>query len=214
MVKDIEKGKSAVDLSQVVDLFDEDGMLEEINADDLVIEVDEKEMMTKEKQKQRVLKKQAAKKGGDQKKATRTEEEEEQFARDYKKMGGIQHIICSATMTIDTTGRITPKMMKKLKKSGLDQKQTVDTLTQLCKTLKFRSKTPKVIDLTEANEEGSQRMPDTLKELAIRCKKEEKDLHTYYFLRDHHDDATIIFCNSITCVRRLTSLLAFLKVPN
>jgi ATP-dependent RNA helicase DDX24/MAK5 len=106
-------------------------------------------------------------------------------------------------------------MMKKLKKTGLaNQKQTVDTLTQLCKTLKFRSKTPKVIDLTETNESGSQRMPETLKELAIRCKKEEKDLHTYYFLREHHDDATIIFCNSITCVRRLTSLLSFLKVPN
>jgi len=35
-------------------------------------------------------------------------------------MGGIQHIICSATMTIDNSGRITPKMMKKLKKNGLN----------------------------------------------------------------------------------------------
>lgn len=57
-------------------------------------------------------------------------------------------------------------------------------------------------------------MPDTLVEKAIRCKKEEKDLYAYYFLREHHDDATIIFCNSISCVRRLTSLLAFLKIPN
>ena len=202
-----------MDLTQVVDLFDEEGMLEEINADDLIIEVEEQAMMTKEKANQRILKKQQKGSKG-QMKNVRTEEEEEQFARDYKKMGGIQHIICSATMTIDTTGRITPKMMKRLKKQGLGEKNTVDTLTQLCKTLKFRSKNPKVIDLTETNEEGSQKMPDTLRETAIRCKKEEKDLHTYYFLRENHDDATIIFCNSITCVRRLTSLLSFLKVPN
>lgn len=59
MLRDIEKSKasSIVDLSNVVDLFDEDGMLEEITPDQLVIEVDEKEMMAKDKVKQRVLKK-------------------------------------------------------------------------------------------------------------------------------------------------------------
>ena len=50
-------------------------------------------------------------------------------------------------------------------------------------------------------------MPDTLVEKAIRCKKEEKDLYSYYFLKEVKDQATIIFCNSISCVRRLTSLL-------
>jgi len=40
---------STVDLSKVVDLFDEEGMLEEISPDQLVIEVDEKEMMAKDK---------------------------------------------------------------------------------------------------------------------------------------------------------------------
>lgn len=38
-VKDIEKKQ--IDLSNVVDLYDEDGMLEEIDADNLVIEHDE-----------------------------------------------------------------------------------------------------------------------------------------------------------------------------
>lgn len=42
----------------MVDLFDEEGMLEEINADDLIIEVEEQAMMTKEKANQRILKKQ------------------------------------------------------------------------------------------------------------------------------------------------------------
>ncbi len=59
MLRDIEKSKasSTVDLSNVVDLFDEDGMLEEITPDQLVIEADEREMMAKDKVKQRVLKK-------------------------------------------------------------------------------------------------------------------------------------------------------------
>lgn len=59
MLRDIEKSKasSTVDLSNVVDLFDEDGMLEEITPDQLVIEAEEKEMMAKDKVKQRVLKK-------------------------------------------------------------------------------------------------------------------------------------------------------------
>jgi hypothetical protein len=38
-----------------------------------------------------------------------SKEDEEKFDRDYYKMGGIQHIICSATMTIDNQGRITPR---------------------------------------------------------------------------------------------------------
>jgi hypothetical protein len=59
-VRDIETSKvsSTVDLSKVVDLFDEEGMLEEISPDQLVIEVDEKEMMAKDKVKQKTLKKQ------------------------------------------------------------------------------------------------------------------------------------------------------------
>ena len=50
-MRDIETSKvsSTVDLSKVVDLFDEEGMLEEISPDQLVIEVDEKEMMAKDK---------------------------------------------------------------------------------------------------------------------------------------------------------------------
>lgn len=128
-------------------------------------------------------------------------------------MGGIQHIICSATMTIDGSGRITPKKAKKMKKMGhaeKDKQKSADTMALLCATLRFRSKQPKVIDLTEQGE----RMPETLTEKAIRCKKEERDLFTYYYLMQNKGEATIIFCNSITCVKRLTHLLDFLKIRN
>jgi hypothetical protein len=33
----------------------------------------------------------------------------EEFTKEYLKAGGIQHIICSATLTIDKTGRVTPR---------------------------------------------------------------------------------------------------------
>jgi hypothetical protein len=46
--------------------------------------------------------------------------------------------------------------------------------------LKFRSKHPKVIDLTI--QEGESVMPETLSEYMVRCKSEEKDLYMYYFL--------------------------------
>lgn len=48
----------------------------------------------------------------------------------------------------------------------------------MCKTLRFRSKNPKVIDLTE-----EERMPATLVERGVKCKKEEKDLYTYYYIQ-------------------------------
>ena len=55
--------------------------------------------------------------------------------------------------------------------------EDLTTLDQLCKTLKFRSKNPKVIDLTTED-----RMPATLHEQAVKCSKEEKDLFMNYYL--------------------------------
>jgi hypothetical protein len=52
-----------------------------------------------------------------------------------------------------------------------------NALENICKVVRFRSKHPKVIDLT-----GEERMPATLEEKAIRCKKESKDLYMYYYL--------------------------------
>ena len=57
-------------------------------------------------------------------------------------------------------------------------------------------------------------MPDTLNEIAIKCRNEEKDLYTYYYLRKKAGESTIIFSNSITCTKRVSSLLNFLKVKN
>ena len=57
-------------------------------------------------------------------------------------------------------------------------------------------------------------MPDTLTEKAIRCSIEEKDLYLYYFLQRKAGQSFIIFTNSITCAKRVSSILDFLKVKN
>ena len=75
--------------------------------------------------------------------------------------------------------------------------------------LKFRSKNPKIIDLTD-----EERMPDTLQEQAVRCSVEEKDLYMYYYLQRKAGQSAIIFTNSITCAKRVASILDFLKVKN
>ena len=82
----------------------------------------------------------------------------------------------------------------------------------MCKLLKFRSKMPKVIDLTVEADEG--KMPSTLLEKVVRCKVEEKDLYLYYYLMQKKGESVVIFCNAITATRRLNSLLDFLKIKN
>ena len=77
--------------------------------------------------------------------------------------------------------------MKKLKQKSelkggkktkqFEDKQSANTMDDLCQIVRFRSKNPKIIDLTE-----EERMPDTLIEKVVRCKKEEKDLYMFYHL--------------------------------
>jgi hypothetical protein len=120
-----------IDFSKVVDLVDEDELLEGIDPMDLVVELDgdDKKNKTKDgeegsdkkgKKGERTLK---GKKGQEM----LDKQKEDAFAKEYQRMGGIQHIICSATLTIDVKGRITPKSVKRLKKQGvLYNKSNVD----------------------------------------------------------------------------------------
>ena len=99
---------AAFDMSEVVDLNDEENLnfMEEMKdgIHDLVIDVggkdDDKEQEDGEGKKHTSLK---------EKTRQQTEAEEAQFMKDYMKTGGIQHIVCSATMTIDNKGRVTPR---------------------------------------------------------------------------------------------------------
>jgi hypothetical protein len=91
-------------------------------------------------------------------------------------------------LTIDPKGRVTPRKMKKDAKEKKKQqsqqsqrnkvavkKEILSTMESFAALLKFRTKTPKIIDLTandnELNENGG-RLPSTLVENAIHCKSE------------------------------------------
>ncbi|XP_022921246.2 ATP-dependent RNA helicase DDX24 [Onthophagus taurus] len=63
---------------------------------------------------------------------------------------------------------------------------------------------PKVVDITKGK--GT---PQSLTESKITCSIDEKDYYVYYFLKQYNG-RTLIFCNSIGCVKRLVSLLGLL----
>lgn len=119
------------------------------------------------------------------------------------KMKGIQTIVCSATLTLDAKGRIRPT--KKNKKNI--KRENFDALEEICKKLKFKQKKPKVINLTD-----QLKLPAKLVETYHRCRNEDKDLYTFYFLQTHKNESSIIFVNSITCIKRLSSMLKILQI--
>lgn len=53
-------------------------------------------------------------------------------------------------------------------------------------------------------------MADNLTECRIACTIDHKDYYLYYFLKKH-SGRTLVFCNSIGCVKRLSTLFAILE---
>ncbi|CAG0884591.1 unnamed protein product [Darwinula stevensoni] len=101
-----------------------------------------------------------------------------------------QTFVFSATLTLVHAPPSRLKSMKAWTKTS-DNK-----LANLMKTIKMNGK-PKVVDLTRKL--GTAEM---LSEARILCGKEEKDMYLYYFLVKH-PGRTLVFCNSIDCVRHL-----------
>ncbi|CAH1253625.1 DDX24 [Branchiostoma lanceolatum] len=109
-----------------------------------------------------------------------------------------QTFVFSATLTMVHAGP-QRKIMKKKFKMDKDKK-----LGQLMDRVGIRSK-PLVVDLSR-----QQGTVDTLTEARITCSTEEKDIYLYYFLLQY-PGRTLVFANSIDCIRRLTSLLGLLQ---
>ncbi|GAB1600477.1 ATP-dependent RNA helicase DDX24-like [Argonauta hians] len=63
----------------------------------------------------------------------------------------------------------------------------------------------KMVDLT-----GKTRTAETLSEAKVLCEREKKDVHLYYFLKQH-PGRTLVFCNSKDCIRRLVSIFTLLE---
>ncbi|KAH9401958.1 ATP-dependent RNA helicase ddx24 [Tyrophagus putrescentiae] len=119
-----------------------------------------------------------------------------------------QTFIFSATLTLQK------KKSKKLK----HRKKADSETPNLIDLLRLDQSRLLVVDLTEG---GLRSTPsaDRLQEEIIHCLKEEKDVYLYYFLLEQQQQnsdpksqnhKTIVFANSIDCLRRLLNLLRFL----
>ncbi|CAD7012802.1 unnamed protein product [Ceratitis capitata] len=64
---------------------------------------------------------------------------------------------------------------------------------------------PKIVDITR-----SQQTAQNLTECRLICAIDQKDYYLYYFL-ERHPGRTIVFCNSIDCVKRLATLFGLLE---
>uniref|UniRef100_A0A671QXA2 ATP-dependent RNA helicase n=1 Tax=Sinocyclocheilus anshuiensis TaxID=1608454 RepID=A0A671QXA2_9TELE len=105
-----------------------------------------------------------------------------------------QTFVFSATLEHSLPARLQQKKRKRTERSRLQL---------LMEKVGIKDK-PKVIDLTR-----KQATVETLTETRINCTKEEKDLFLYYFLLQY-PGRSMVFANSIDCIKRLSALLLIL----
>ncbi|KAJ8290374.1 hypothetical protein GJAV_G00012030 [Gymnothorax javanicus] len=109
-----------------------------------------------------------------------------------------QTFVFSATLTM--VHKIPTRVLQK-KGKKLDQRNKLEILME---KVGIKAK-PKVIDLTR-----KEATVETLTETRIHCDKEDKDFYLYYFLLQY-PGRTMVFANSIDCIKRLHSLLTILE---
>lgn len=116
-----------------------------------------------------------------------------------------QNFVFSATLTLIHE---LPQYLR-LKNMNRKRKLQSQTAEQKLQTVieYFGISQPKIIDITPSQTTGG--TAQNLTECRITCSRELKDLYLYYFLQKH-PGRTIVFCNSIECVRRLAKLFAIL----
>jgi len=107
----------------------------------------------------------------------------------------LQKFIFSATLTLPKSFRRKGKE-KKISKG--------EALVSLMDKVGLHKTSCKVIDVT--NTRGT---VETLTETKISCSLDEKDLYLYYFL-SRYPGRTLVFSNTVDCVRRLGSLFRLL----
>lgn len=138
-----------------------------------------------------------------------------------------QNFIFSATLTL---AHELPQYLK-LKNMNRKRKFQAETTAQKLDALiqYFDISQPKIIDVTRGTstvmtsstsgvaaasatdaEAGSTGIAKRITECRISCAHDQKDLYLYYFLQKH-PGRTIVFSNSIDCVRRLSKLFAILE---
>lgn len=110
-----------------------------------------------------------------------------------------QTFVFSATLTL--VHQTPTRVLQKKNAKKMDKKTKLELLME---KVGIKGK-PKVIDLTR-----KEATVETLTETRIHCNTNEKDYYLYYFLLQY-PGRTMVFANSIDCVKRLSSLLSILN---
>ncbi|KFV91766.1 ATP-dependent RNA helicase DDX24, partial [Eurypyga helias] len=110
-----------------------------------------------------------------------------------------QTFVFSATLTL--VHQTPTRVLQKKNAKKMDKKTKLELLME---KIGIKGK-PKVIDLTR-----KEATVETLTETRIHCNTDEKDYYLYYFLLQY-PGRTMVFANSIDCVKRLSSLLTILN---
>lgn len=126
----------------------------------------------------------------------------ERINRDQSKKSRRQNFIFSATLTLvhDIPDYLRTKNVSRRRK--FQSVSADEKLKQFIQGLGISQ--PKIIDITK-----QQGTAEKLTECRIVCDITEKDYYLFYFLQQH-PGRTIVFCNSIDCVRRLGNLFGLL----
>lgn len=109
-----------------------------------------------------------------------------------------QTFVFSATLTL--VHQAPTRVLQKKNAKKVDRKTKLEMLIE---KVGIKGK-PKIIDLTR-----KEATVETLTETRIHCDKEEKDYYLYYFLLQY-PGRTMVFANSIDCIKRLGALLTIL----
>ncbi|NXE54056.1 DDX24 helicase, partial [Casuarius casuarius] len=110
-----------------------------------------------------------------------------------------QTFVFSATLTL--VHQVPTRILQKKNAKKIDKKTKLEMLME---KVGIKGK-PKVIDLTR-----KEATVETLTETRIHCDTNEKDYYLYYFLLQY-PGRTMVFANSIDCIKRLSSLLTILN---
>uniref|UniRef100_A0A2K6FHD0 ATP-dependent RNA helicase n=1 Tax=Propithecus coquereli TaxID=379532 RepID=A0A2K6FHD0_PROCO len=111
-----------------------------------------------------------------------------------------QTLVFSATLTL--IHQAPARILHKKHTKKMDKTAKLDLLVQ---KIGMRGK-PKVIDLTR-----KEATVETLTETKIHCETDEKDFYLYYFLMQY-PGRSLVFANSISCIKRLSGLLKVLDI--
>nr|XP_027234786.1 ATP-dependent RNA helicase DDX24-like [Penaeus vannamei]XP_027234841.1 ATP-dependent RNA helicase DDX24-like [Penaeus vannamei]XP_027234910.1 ATP-dependent RNA helicase DDX24-like [Penaeus vannamei] len=110
-----------------------------------------------------------------------------------------QTFVFSATLTM--IHKLPKRMNFKKKVVQMTSEIKIENLVRMIGIKKNR----KVVDVTRTFGTA-----ESLTEAKIFCDKEEKDYYLYYLLKQY-PGRTLVFCNSIDCVRRLNNLFSILQ---